>query len=171
MTARCFEDLERLFRQHGSFVRRFLVRRLGSAEAADDVCQELFLRLWAKRPEVEVEQPRAYLMRIAANMATDHQRRLGRSRLSTHEALQETVSDTRPSPEAEAHHKQRLDALCRAVARLPRRCRQIFVMHKFEGLSHPEIARRLGISRNAVEKNIIRAMGYCRDEMRRQFGE
>ena len=171
MTARYLSDLEHLVRLHARELRTFLTRRLGSVDAAEDVCQDLFLKLWEKQSTVEVRQPRAYLMRAASNMATDYQRTRGRHSASNYEALQDVIADAKPSPESETDHKQRLEVLCRAVARLPKRCRQVFVLHKFKGHSHVEIAEMLGISRNAVEKNIVRAMGYCRDEMKRHFGE
>ena len=55
--------------------------------------------------------------------------------------------------------------LQRALAELPRLCRESFLLRKIEGLSHPEIAERLGISRALVEKHIVNAMKHCRVRM------
>ena len=59
-------------------------------------------------------------------------------------------------------HGQRLEMLQRALAELPPRCRESFLLRKIEGLSHPEIAEHLGISKALVEKHIVNAMKHCR---------
>ena len=61
---------------------------------------------------------------------------------------------------------QRLDLLQRALAELPAACRDCFLLRKLEGLSHPEIAERLGVSRSMVEKHIVNAMKHCRVRLR-----
>lgn len=64
------------------------------------------------------------------------------------------------------HHAQRLDLLKRALDELPKPCRDSFLLRKLEGLSHPQIAERLGLSRSLVEKHIVNAMKHCRQRMR-----
>ncbi|MNF38736.1 putative RNA polymerase sigma factor FecI [compost metagenome] len=70
------------------------------------------------------------------------------------------------SPQASLDHGQRLDMLQRALAELPGPCRDCFMLRKLEGLSHPQIAERLGISRAMVEKHIVNAMKHCRVRLR-----
>jgi RNA polymerase sigma-70 factor (ECF subfamily) len=70
-----------------------------------------------------------------------------------------------PSPHQSLDHGQRLEMLQRALAELPRLCRESFLLRKIEGLSHPEIAEHLGISRALVEKHIVNAMKHCRVRM------
>ncbi|MFP3571271.1 sigma factor-like helix-turn-helix DNA-binding protein, partial [Paraburkholderia sp. SIMBA_030] len=62
-----------------------------------------------------------------------------------------------PSPHNCLDHGQRLPLLQRALAELPRLCRESFLLRKIEGLSHPEIAEQLGMSRALVEKHIVNA--------------
>ncbi|MNL68404.1 putative RNA polymerase sigma factor FecI [compost metagenome] len=62
-------------------------------------------------------------------------------------------------------YRQRLAALERVIADLPSRQREVFLMHKFDGLSHSEIAAELGITRSAVEKLIMKALAACRDRL------
>jgi len=71
-----------------------------------------------------------------------------------------------PSPLSSLDHGQRLDMLQRALAELPRLCRESFLLRKIEGLSHPQIAEHLGISKALVEKHIVNAMKHCRLRMR-----
>ncbi|MCY1454885.1 putative RNA polymerase sigma factor FecI [compost metagenome] len=54
----------------------------------------------------------------------------------------------------------------RALAELSQPCRESFLLRKLDGLSHPQIAERLGISRSVVEKHIVNAMKHCRLRMR-----
>lgn len=70
-----------------------------------------------------------------------------------------------PSPEHELERKQLLTLLVQAVQELPPECQEAFRLHKLEGLSHEEVARCMGISRNMVEKHMIRAMLYIRQRM------
>ena len=70
------------------------------------------------------------------------------------------------SPHASHDQAQRLALLERALAELPSACRDSFLLRKLDGLSHPQIAERLSISRSLVEKHIVNAMKHCRVRMR-----
>jgi RNA polymerase sigma-70 factor (ECF subfamily) len=63
-------------------------------------------------------------------------------------------------------HSLRLELLERALAELPAVCRDSFLLRKLDGLTHVQIAERLGISRSLVEKHIVNAMKHCRVRMR-----
>ena len=69
----------------------------------------------------------------------------------------ESVADEAPADDVVAA-RQRLSRLLLALEDLPRQTAQAFRLHKFEGLSHPEIAERLGVSRSTVEKYVMAAM-------------
>ena len=64
------------------------------------------------------------------------------------------------SAEAALHAKQRLQAIVSVLDELSPQCRNVFVLHKFEGLTHPEIAARVGISRSTVEKHMTTALKH-----------
>lgn len=146
-------------------LRRYLARRFGSRIEPEDVLQDTFLRLQNVPAEAEIKNTRSYLFRAAANQATDHirarqafDRRFDLSDDSDH-------ADETPSPEAAADYRQRLQMLERAVLDLPARQRQVFLMHKIDGLSHAEIAAALGITRSAVEKLVMKALAHLRDRL------
>jgi RNA polymerase sigma-70 factor (ECF subfamily) len=67
--------------------------------------------------------------------------------------------------ERSIEQRERLALLRGAIDELPPRCREVFVLHKLDGLSHADVADRLGISRNMVEKHVIRAMRHFRDRL------
>ena len=68
--------------------------------------------------------------------------------------------DDAPSPETVAAGRQRLAKLVEALDCLPAKTRTVFRLHKFDGLSHAEVAQRLGISRSSVEKHMIDALKF-----------
>lgn len=146
-------------------LRRYLARRFGSRIEPEDVLQDTFLRLQNVPAEAEIKNTRSYLFRAAANQATDHIR--ARQAFDRRFDLSDDPdhADETPSPEAVADYRQRLKVLERAVLDLPARQRQVFLMHKIDGLSHAEIASALGITRSAVEKLVMKALAHLRDRL------
>lgn len=156
--------LDLLVASYGELLRR-LTRRLGSPVAAADVAQDTYLRLQRAETLPRVDNPRAYLFRVADNLAADHQRRdAARRRWTTAGELPEQP-DERAGPEAALDARQRLEVLRQAIDELPPKCRAVFLMHKLEGLSHAAIAARLGISKSMVEKHVMKALAHCRDRL------
>ena len=155
--------LEELYDRHHAALRRFLTGMLRCEEAAAEVAQEAYLRLLRFAPRQTLRNSRAYLFQVAANAARD---RLARQRtregMIDDGVLPETARCPRPDAEATASGRERLRLLSEAVDGLPPRCREVFLMSRLDGLGNAEIARRLGISRNMVEKHIIKAMLICR---------
>ena len=155
--------LEELYLQHNAALRRFLTGMLRCEETAAEVAQEAYLRLLRFAPRQALRNSRAYLFQVAANAARD---RLARQRtrdgVIDGGALPEILRCPRPDAEATASGRERLRLLSEAVDHLPPRCREVFLMSRLDGLGNAEIARKLGISRNMVEKHIIKAMLLCR---------
>ncbi|PYE86501.1 sigma-70 family RNA polymerase sigma factor [Phyllobacterium leguminum] len=150
---------------HYADLVRHLTRKLGSAASARDVVQDTYLRLQHLPAETPVHSPRAYIFRVANNIAVDHLRsEASRARYFTSALAPDQALDEPPA-DSVIDYRQRLEILEKAVAELPDRCREVFLMHKFDGLSHMEIAGELGISRSMVEKHIMKALSHCRDRM------
>lgn len=152
-------DLEQLVVRHDAALRRFLRKLVRCEESAADAAQDAYLRMLRFAPAVA--DPRAYLFSVAANAAHDRIAREARHRAAPAD-LAETAAAPEPGAETQCLHRQRLARLARAVDALPPRCRQVFLMSRCDGLSNAEIAQRLAISRNMVEKHIIRALLHCR---------
>ncbi|MCX4188159.1 RNA polymerase sigma factor [Methylophaga sp. OBS4] len=151
----CYDDL-----------KAFIARRFGCALLADDVVQETWLRVQRISPLQTIKQPRAYLFRIASNLATDQLRsEQSRRHYISDEPVPESLVSDMPSPETVLDYQQRLIILQQAIEELPPRCREVFLLHKFKNMSHTEIAKQLNISRNMVEKHVIRALTHCRNHL------
>ncbi|EJM38149.1 RNA polymerase sigma factor, sigma-70 family [Pseudomonas sp. GM33] len=148
----------------------FLNARLGNRQVAEDVVHDAYLRVLERSSDTPIEQPRAFLYRTALNLVVDDHRRNALRRTEPLDVLDSEESSFIPSPHKVLDHGQRLDMLQRALAELPRLCRESFLLRKIEGLSHLEIAGQLGISRALVEKHIVNAMKHCRARMRQWEG-
>jgi len=150
---------------------RFLTARLGDAAAAEDALQDLWLRLQASDIG-PVANGRAYLYRAAQNIALDavraRQRGTARDRqwASAHSGPGAEPVDLAPNAEADMLAREEAAALASAIAALPEAAGRAFRLHKLDGLSHAEVAARLGISRSGVEKHIAVAMAHLRRAMK-----
>ena len=156
--------LEVYFKRRLNLVR-FFAARLGSVAAAEDLAQDLYLKVAAYEQPTDVDHPIALLYRIAANLMLDRLRHERRSILRDDEwrrilrtRMGEDEVDESPSADDALAARQRLEQLLLALDVLPARMRQAFTLHKLEGQSHAETARTMGISISAVEKHISGAM-------------
>jgi RNA polymerase sigma factor (sigma-70 family) len=163
-------QIELLFRRHRAELERFALRRLGNREAASDVVQDAFVRFASvfsdRANPPELQNPRAFLFRVAGNLATDalrHGRVTGA--VSGGDALLEDLPAPSPSPETVAVDRDKVRRLVAALGELPERQRQILALKRLHGLSHTEICARTGLSAAAVEKNLTRALRRLRDAL------
>lgn len=153
--------IAQLIKTYDEELRRVIARRCGCVETAADIVQETYHRMLNGGLWQQAENPRALLHRIAANLATDYERRnaVRDKYISREEGLADWVAECDSSqPDHILVNQERLNQLELAVNQLPPKCRTVFIMRKFEELSHAEIAERLGISRNMVEKHLRNAL-------------
>jgi RNA polymerase sigma-70 factor (ECF subfamily) len=153
-----------LFDHHGRALRRFLQARFGGDADIDDIAQEAWVRMQRVRDPASLENARAFLFQTAANLAVDHLRRVDFERqhfLPDEDGVADAPRDL-SSPERSLEADQQLALVEEAIAELPSRCRQAFVMHRTRELTYPEIARQLGVSTSMVEKYVIQALKHCR---------
>ena len=153
--------LDFLFHSHGKELLAFASQRSGS-EYAEDLIQDAYVRMLQHPDPESIENPRAFLYQTAANLSIDyHRRQLTRKRVHCLDAEAGTqlklVADTVPSPEDHLALHQELDQLNAVLMELPEITRYAFVLHRLEGLSHNEVARRLGISVRNSERYVARA--------------
>jgi RNA polymerase sigma-70 factor (ECF subfamily) len=144
---------------------RFFAARTGSSAAAEDLAQELYLKLASRDPEASTDNPGALLYRAATNLMLDRARADQRAaardtawRQTAHASLGgEDVADLPPADEALAS-RQRLNQLVGALADLPPQMQRAFRLHKLDGLSHAQTAQAMSISVKSVEKHISAAL-------------
>jgi RNA polymerase sigma factor (sigma-70 family) len=162
-----------IYDRHRGELLRFLRARTGDPAEAEDVVQELWLRLRDLRPG-PISNARAYLFQMANNLVLDRARERRRRSAREESWTEQSYAlapgpdgevhtvDPAPTPEAQLLQAEEGRALEAAIAGLPEGARRAFCLHKIEGLSHAEVAARLGISRSGVEKHMAVAMKSLR---------
>lgn len=144
------------WRAVSSRVKSALLRRGRSDQDADDLVQEAWVRLACYARDQEVERPEAFLMRAALNLSIDaHRARVTRGEELVLEDV--VLVDASPSVEDVLLGRERVARLGECLGRLNGKTRAIFLAHRIDGMSYPQIARAHGLSVSAVEKHIAKA--------------
>jgi len=150
---------ERLFLEHQVAILNYLYRLLGDPAVAEDLAQETFTRAWnARRQLPALDNPRAWLYRIATNAARDHFRR---ARLIAWLPLLGREPGLQlEGPEEQAVESERMR---RALLQLSPNYRIPLVLYTCQGFTVAEIAAALSLSRDAVKQRLVRARQQLRE--------
>jgi len=153
-----------LLDKHRSPVVHFLFRMVQNQAVAEELAQEVFLRVYRSRSTYEpTAKFTTWLFRIATHLA------LNALRDGKSERLQESldddagdrpvrqVSDRKPSVEQSMVHQAKMEEIRRAIAGLPEKQRAAVLMHKYQEMEYSEIAKVLGCSESAVKSLLFRA--------------
>lgn len=162
MTALTTADLLDVFIESRPRIERLLTSRLGCPQAAQDLAQDLFFKIERIADRLPTsDDARRYLLRMAANAATDHHRVEGR-RAELLAGIAVLFDDVQNSPENAVIAKDEMVHVEEALRELPSKCRDVLFMSRMEGMTHGEIATRLGVSKSLVEKYAAKALLHCR---------
>jgi len=155
------EEISRLFREHNSALLKFVLTRVRNEQEARDIAQETYVRLLQLDRPVVVSYLRWYLFKIARNIAADHYRHARiRTRFSGLDTFE--VLDASSPTEAGVIAADELATLREALTELSRNCRDAFFLHRFDGLSTTEVAKRMHITDRMVRNHVRKALLYCR---------
>lgn len=151
------------FVENSLFLKKFLARYFVNSQDIEDVAQETYLRAFAAEQKKYIEQPKAFLFRIAKNVALNELKRKSHQITDFIEDVSASVVlDTAASAEEEVEAQELLGLYCEAVASLPEKCRHIFLLRKVHGLAQKEIATRMSLSVSSVEKYLRQGVLTCR---------
>lgn len=155
---------EAIFRQWYEPVVRSANRVLRDPGIAEELAQEVFLELWRRRDMLAPDSSVAgYLMQAVRNRALNHLRHLAVQKKSV--VYVEALSEPAEHADEQVHANDLRVAMTKAIAALPPRTREVFVMSRERGLRYSEIAEQLGVSVKAVEANMSRALRILREEL------
>lgn len=155
-------SVEKSFAENESALKRFLERFFYSTHDIEDILQEVFLQTWNIEKKQEIQLPKSYLFRVARNMALKELKKKSRQiNAYIEEVNPEELVCNETFTENEVDLNERLVLFEKALATLPPRCRNVFVLRKIFGFSQKEIARRMNISVSTVEKHIINGIQRC----------
>ncbi|MGC4071440.1 MAG: RNA polymerase sigma factor [Nibricoccus sp.] len=146
-------------------LRRYLASVLGSSHEAQDVAHDAYLRTYEAMREKDVAQPKAFLFTTARRLALNFRMRRASRMQPEENAVLDCAAADQPDVAEAIMAEQERAALEAAIAGLPEGCREVLVLRNRDGLSHQEIADRLGIARSSVEKHPARALRLLREAM------
>jgi RNA polymerase sigma factor (sigma-70 family) len=154
----------------GDDLLRFLRSRLRHDDQAQDLAQEVYLRILRMEDVSLIRNPRSFVIHLAAHAAYEW-RMLARNRLQhSDELLQELVA--RDADPAEALERdERIARLSRVLETLSSKCRAVILMHRRDGMTHEEIAARMNLSVAMVKKYLARGLAACHRQMGSQAEE
>jgi RNA polymerase sigma factor (sigma-70 family) len=158
-------EISQLFSEHNRMLVRYLTVRLRSVQEAKEVAQESYARL------LQLQQPgapsllRAYLFKIATNLAIDRLRHRNIQRRAEEQpALMgelTTISGDLGDPAEQLLAREQVEQLLGYLQELPTKCQRVFDLHRLEGVPQQAVAVRLGFSERMVRRYVTYAMVYC----------
>lgn len=159
------EAFEHIFRTYYPLLCSFAADYVGTLDAARDIVQDVFLKIWERRRNWHVRTSlKAYLYQAVRNQALNCVQSAWSSRTTVIEPDATILSDV-PSPRDDMRYEELAEAVKRAVQQLPERRRTAFVLHRQQELSYREIAEVMGISPRTVEVHIAKALKSLRESL------
>jgi RNA polymerase sigma factor (sigma-70 family) len=162
------ELARRLDARYRTPLMNYFLRRVRDRAEAEDLTQEVFLRIVRRPGDEPLENAEVFLFSIAANLLRDRARRAATRHASDHRSLDAPGEDLTQSPsliEARAPERvlmsqESLAEVLRALDELGERTRDIFILYKLEKMKHREIGALYGLSASAVEKYVRKATAH-----------
>lgn len=159
-------SITRIYASQQPRLIRLVMRVVGNRATSEELVQEAFLRLIANEDTEEIRSHEAYLTRVSRNLALNHLRHIRMGvEISVDSAVLEALGEENPAVDDILIARQQLKIVLKAIIALPPRRREVFILHRFEGLTYDQIAKRLIISRNTVMVQIVNALVDLRNAL------
>ena len=152
--------IEDFYRKYRGVLKNYFMRRVKNHAEADDLTQDLLVRVTQQIDRNEIANPDAFVFTVAGNLLKNKNREWSRNARHVDELEQHAKRLETISPERSLADKQSLDLLFQHLDTLNDRARQVFFLHRLEGMKYSEIAQVYGISVSTVEKDISRAIAH-----------
>ena len=159
-----------LYALYNRNIFHFVLKFVNSAPLAEDLTQEVFMKIWEGRSRLhDVQSFKAYLFITARNHTLNRLKEIFKSDVAMGEVIQGFVQ-LRNATEDEILNKEYLQFLKRVLNTLPDRTKEIFKQCRELGRTYEEVAAELNISRNAVKNHMVHAMKVLRSSVKRELG-
>jgi len=156
---------DKLFFLYGNRLYHFTYGYLKSKESAEEVVQEVFLRIWRNHNKLKPELSfRAYLFKIAYHFILEYFEHFYRHQAYKDKIIEESVTFT-PSDEEHLNYQLLLEKVDKLIDQLPPRQKDILIMRRKEGIPVKEIAGQLGIAPKTVENHLTEALKTIRKQL------
>jgi RNA polymerase sigma-70 factor (ECF subfamily) len=159
-------QIDRLNARYRGPLTSYFLRRVRRRDEAEDLTQEVFLRMVRSLQRTDgdggerIDNPEAFLFRTAVNLLRDRARRARTFAEHLAEAAHRDENIEVRSPERVLQGRQSLRSALTALEELDARTRDVFILHRLEGLKHAEIATLYGVSSSSIEKYMIKALAH-----------
>jgi len=160
-----------LIRQYKSKIFSYALYMLRNRMDAEDVTQEVFIRIWQNEDKFNILSAKTWIMRSTHNLCIDFLRRRTVS-YDRNREIDEVIENTIPGPEShqpgiitEAVNTETL--IKQAVMNLPENLKSVFVLYEIEGLKYSEISKTLNMPQNSAKVYLMRARLKLRDDLKK----
>ena len=160
--------LGRALHRKQSQVEQYLANRVANPDDARELAQEAFLRLLRIDNPEFIQQPEAYLFRIAVNLAYEYRMKQKASPFDPYAVVadEDEALMTPKTTEELAILRQRIECVENALGSMAPRAQAALIYHRRDGMTYAEIAERLGVSTSMVKKYLHAALIQCRESLR-----
>lgn len=158
------QDFERLFRQLYTPLCRYAAMHLTDRDEAEDVVQQIFVKLWQQKEKIQAENLKSYLYRSVYNECVNRARHAQVKGTYMENNLREMNKGAAQAGEA-TEAKELEKRISRALEELPEQCGKAFKLSRFHHLSYAEIAEVMNISVKTVENHMGRALSMMRSKL------
>lgn len=147
----------KVYAHYSEMIYGRLLRLLKDTDMADEIIQDLFLKVWEKREHINPSQSfKSYLYTVAENLVYDHFRKVSRDR-KLQEKFRRITTELYTHTEEDLLSKESKEMIDKAIATLPPQRKAAFVLCKIEGKSYDEAAEIMGISASTVSNHLVKA--------------
>jgi len=154
------KDFSEIYDKYIEKIYRFIFLKVNSQDIAEDLTSETFLRVFESFKTNNIENPQAFLYRVARNLVTDHYREKGRTQIVSADYV--SVVDPEENLEKKAILNSDMDNIRTALASLKREYQDVIIYHYLDELSIPEIAKIMEKSEGTVRVTLHRALRALR---------
>lgn len=162
-------QITKAFVDHQRPLKSFISRFIRRPQDIDDIAQETFVRAFLAEKKGDIQHPKAYIYRVARNLAFETLTKKSNQLTSyIEDSCDQSLLQSDENVEDSMATTEKFDRVKIAISELPPQCQRVFIMHKVYGFKYREISQQLGISVSTVEKHIMTGLKKCRQSVRHQ---
>lgn len=151
-----------LFDTHSKTLYNFIYYKCGDIDQAEDIVQDAFIKLWNNCSKVVFEKAKSFLYTVARNLFLNE---VAHKKIVLQHQLDTTINSTNETPEFLLEEQEFMVRLKKAIANLPEKQREVFLLSRIDKKKYSEIATITGVSVKAVEKRMSLALKTLREQI------